>query len=70
MAYTVQEFLEKKVRERGDDGCSQCGCSRVRSLGERYALSGGPVCGDCFFESLSDLVEVHPIYRPGVPRLY
>ena len=47
-------------------GCSVPACKNdpeedYMMFGKRYRIDGKPVCRDCFFEQLGDVVEKNPI---------
>lgn len=67
MAYTVDEFLKLDKKSLPDDSprCERCTEKLQLSAGnERRMIGEQIVCDDCYFNSLSDLLEEHP---PGLP---
>lgn len=48
-----------------------CGCGQLlepRVDGERQKLGGKEVNEDCYFRIAGEVVERHPVHRPGTPR--
>lgn len=66
MAIPFKQFVEElpvrlAAAEAAQERCSQPGCMNKAS--GSYMLGDKPVCSDCYFEYLGNLVEQHPIGR-------
>jgi NAD-dependent SIR2 family protein deacetylase len=49
--------------------CSKCG-KKWESDDECERIDGKPVCSDCYYETLGDFIEDHPIGFPRGARAY
>ena len=69
MAMTAKQFLD---RERTDNNampkCVVCGCVlHETSTGNRWTEKGC-TCSDCYFDTLSEVVERNPIRTARIRR--
>ncbi len=73
MAVTAREYMEnpdifRKSLEALAERCSNPECNRILSgtVTGREKGPNGHVCSDCYYDSLGEIVESHPIGRPTV----
>lgn len=48
--------------------CCGCGILLQETITGRRPMPGGEGCSDCYYESLGELVESHPIVSAGIRR--
>lgn len=62
-------FDELREQHRHDGPCC-CGCGVIlqETITGRRKTPKGEACSDCYYESLGDLVEAHPIASAGIRR--
>ena len=71
MAYTVEQFVELDLTTHNGDGqvrCAKCKTDLRENITGYLCGAGGPSCSDCYFDELSNLVEVHPMGIPALRR--
>ncbi|MBI5803638.1 hypothetical protein HY450_00170 [Candidatus Pacearchaeota archaeon] len=67
MAILAEKFMKMSLDEIARLFPSQkceCGAVMEEHPDEQYAISGKPVCSDCYFSALGKEIERHPIYNP------
>ncbi|GEM_PF-3926656 len=64
MSYTVEQFLALDLEAEASDGCTECKKPIDEHPEEYYTISNKPVCSDCYYNSMSELIEKYPIYTP------
>jgi hypothetical protein len=45
--------------------CVACGCRIQRTITGEQQTSDGPVCDDCYYKQLGEVIDKHPL---GLPR--
>lgn len=61
---TLTQFLEEMKKPRVPKKAS---CGHVLDLMDKegnYTRGGEQICGDCYFEAISEEIDKHPIGRP------
>lgn len=73
MVYTLKEFAQlnfSKEPLESDHAIQCCNCSielRENISGYRLGVEG-PHCSDCYFDKLSNVIDIYPVGVPGVRR--
>ena len=61
-------LAELKADEEAGVGEERCGCGEPLGIHHDeippYTIGGKPVCPDCWFDSLGEEIENHPIVSP------
>jgi hypothetical protein len=63
-------LLEELRQQQFPKGPCCCGCGIVlqETITGRQKTPEGEACSDCYYESLGELVEDHPIVSAGIRR--
>lgn len=63
-------LLDELRAKRSNQGPTCCGCGIMlqETITGRRKTPDGEACSDCYYESLGELVEAHPIVSAGIRR--
>lgn len=63
MALSVKEFLARDPKNQPGphNRCTQPDCQNQAS--QNHTIDKQPVCEDCYFDAIGEIIEAHPIGR-------
>lgn len=72
MALSAKEFLkltdEELLNVPGVASCSRCHCRLQETVTGYRDTADGPMCSDCYYQTIGEFLDTHPIAVPRTRR--